>query len=271
MYENMWLTIKDVTYPGVIRKKAQTDRIVILFSGFGFSMSDRDYFMSRIASEISEFATVYQFDIRGHGDHAIDLEQTSLSGMKEDIYQLLKVITKAHRTPIFCIGRGISPLLCMQAAGAFEINPIQGLIGFNPYMIDHFKLQQLFCEIRVNNNKYVDFEKYLNHSAFKALLRSLGADIAYVKGESILVDFFRELEKIEANTIFNRFTGKKAFLYPKHDKDYTLEVLKGNEIMKYRKLDYREDAMLPYNSFWQSEVIHLIKKILWDWSKDNDQ
>ena len=270
MHENKWIEKDGIVYPGIVRGPSSTDTIVILFSGLGFPMSDRDYFMSRIATEIQEFATVYQFDLRGHGDHSIDLEQTTLNGMKADICNILQEVIKECEHPVSCIARGISPLLCMQVSKELGENTICGIIGFNPYMIDNKKLKTLFYEI-YSQDDLIAVEKYSMNPDFKSVLRAMGADIEYIKGESIPVEFFRELDQLEAIKIFNQFTGKKVFLYPKYDKNYTLEILQGNDITDYRELDKREDAMLPYNSFWQSESINVIKQILLNWSEDNDK
>lgn len=266
MHDNRWLAIDNIIYPGVVRAELPSDTVVILFPGFGFPMSDRDYFMSRIAIEIQSYALVYQFDLRGHGDHMFDLEQTTLSGLKQDIRSILQTIVAECGHSVFCIGRGISPLLCMNVEEESQSNLVSGIIGFNPYMIDSCQLKKIWPELNAQKEKgFIQLGDYVKNAEVRSIFRAMGAELDYISAERLPVEFVKQLELLDPTQVFRHFCGKKAFIYPRYDQGYTMELIQDNEGMKYRKLDKRDDSMLPFNSVWQSQAIGLIKKILYDW------
>ena len=271
MYKHEWLTIDNIVYPCVVRGAHYSNMVVILFPGLFFPMSDRDYFMSRIASEVQRYATVYQFDLRGHGDHLYGPERTTLNGIKQDIQNILQKIVHDCGHPVFCIGRGISPLLCMQVEEESKSNLVSGVIGFNPYMLEGRHLTSISFEFESSKHKkLLRLCNYTNNLKFVSIMRALGAEIGYIAAESIPTTLIEQLSILDPQEVFLRFEGKKTFMFPQHDKNYTLKLIRNNDEFEYRDIDMREDSMLPYNSFWQSETIDLIQQMLYDWGENND-
>lgn len=268
MTENNWIKVNGILYPGVKQETQSSNIVVVLFPGFSLPMSDRDYFMSRIAKEIKDFATVYQFDIRGHGDSNVDIERLTVSMIREDYTNILNWLREKTNNKIYCIGRGIAPILFMEAAKTSQC-VVDGVIGLNSYMIAPKYLKKLFKQIK-EKEYYVSLEEFENNTVFKSMLRAMGTDLEYIMAEKLPREFFVQLEKLKPDDIFQNFNNKKILIYPMNDKNYTPDIIKGEEINIYQKIDWREDAMLPFNSFWQSNVINLIKNILWTWSKEND-
>lgn len=240
---------------------------VILLSGFGQSMCDSDYFMSRIARRLHdlEFLTV-QADLSGHGDSTGQLETISLDKLISNIVSVIKMCKETGIDSWYGVGRGLSATLLASVANTFDI---KGIVGINPYCLGKEEIINLWGSTLKENEHSVNLRKVLSGGPELeekiAFFGALGSDIENLLGQHLSCELLSNLIHYDALDAINRFKGNSMYLIPEGDKVAGFESSQWNCSLGERKLDTRRKISFPIDAIWRHKTIELIV----DWFSDH--
>lgn len=256
MKKNLWIKIEKEFYAGkfISNRESKAQLNVLVLPGFGTSMSDRDYFASRIANQLSILdVNIYMFDLNGMGDSLNDFSVITISTLKEDLSRLTNYIYAQNNKKIIIIGRGLLISLI------YACNPelIRTIIAINPYRMNCNEVHR-YIKTNAKQDNYLTANLY-NYKNFIYLLNSIGADYVNIKAESFNCKFFEDIMTEDIFFQFQKFPIEKYYLLTGLDKGYSIEEIKEDNLVGYY-VEKRSDAFLPFNSFWQSKAIILIKQ-----------
>ena len=108
-------------------------KAVILLQGYSHAMTDIDYFMSNVKTElIKEGAIVLQFDPFGHGDSDGDFHEFDIKILKTNLNTVFQWLKKQYDVDVVLFTRGLFELVMRDAGISTRFTQ---LVALNPVIL----------------------------------------------------------------------------------------------------------------------------------------
>jgi pimeloyl-ACP methyl ester carboxylesterase len=232
----------------------------ILLAGFSHSMSDMDYFMSRLARQLSASGLlVAQVDPRGHGDSPGRFSDVTLDSMREDIRSIVRHHIERHTRPVIGIGRGLAATLLAERGLR---DGLAGVAGVMPYCIDPTLVPQAVSGTTADAYEVFPGNDYVNLSDFtdstRCILNALGVVPYNLHGTEVSAELLKQLATFDSVKAFRREDqARSLWLFPGSAGVHAVRV---GDAGCYPPLDaYRGDQFLLRNPKSQQQAIAALR------------
>ncbi|WP_127531408.1 alpha/beta hydrolase [Paenibacillus kobensis] len=210
---------------------APVNSLIVLLPGLGQAMSEKNYMFSSLRKElVSSNCRVVQFDYRGHGDSAGNLENATITTMIEDTVEVINEVngTYGECRKIMLVGHALGAVIAIRAAAQitlYQPDIICDTILISPPLVgmpsiydlfDHDLLRQLALEKFVDTSLLAPGVDYYTLSDFDErhvdyFLR-LGAHMIYLHGQCLSETMLKELDSMLEVTP-ETLSGGKTYVF----------------------------------------------------------
>ncbi|AJQ26589.1 serine aminopeptidase domain-containing protein [Pelosinus fermentans] len=266
MFTQFWLVNNKISLAAVSHRN-DLDRKsvcgVVLIAGFSQPMCDVDYFMSKLARQLSNLGIfVLQVDPRGHGDSEGNLENVNLYTLREDLSIAVNFVAEQVGDKVFCIGRGLSATLFAEIS---SLAPIRGVVGISPYCIEPSIVSEIWANIKpgifdVNDiMPGTDYKSFSNFDIGKiAFCNAIGALPYNLHGQVMSTEILFNLFEYKPLEVLKKCKDKSLWLLSEgKDNNRIVHWHLENEKLYPNLNNYVKNAIIR-DPLWQYDIIERI-------------
>lgn len=236
-------------------------KAIILLQGYSHSMTDIDYFMSNIKTDLIEHeAIVLQFDPFGHGDSDGDFHEFNIMTLKNNLQAVVQWLNKQYDVEVALFTRGLYELIMRDAdlsrcfSKTIALNPViltpEDLYRLKKYISTEQKIQDFtnwFNKIDNENKEW--FEKFFYICGAK--LKNLRGQLINLSTLNRIVLQLNERTVLQENMLFILSNSNKYIVVSKIPAEYSISWFE-----KY--------GALPRDPDWHYRTIKKISELFFD-------